>query len=175
MQSNILYSSFDWLSSVTVTGLGVIGGLGYAAGPDFGASLQPGAVGTNIGDLFGSNVQTYLLLAGGLILILVLLQAPDGIAPNARRDLDRLRDLVWRLARVRRASEGTSFDNSGEPYAGARRRAWCCADEALRRDVCRGYNGAVWRRYRRRRSVAVREGRRGSGASSVRTARERPR
>jgi ABC-type branched-subunit amino acid transport system ATPase component/ABC-type branched-subunit amino acid transport system permease subunit len=126
MNSSVVYSSFGWLSSVTVTGLGVIGGLGYAAGPYFGASLQPGSIGTNIGNLLGSGVQRYLLLAGGVSMILVLLQSPDGIAPKMGRDLSRGRELLFgRLLKrpgrpvgtkeieIRRTIERTRVDQAG--------------------------------------------------------------
>ena len=59
-----------------------------------------------MGKLFSSNVQNYLLLIGGVSLILVVLQAPDGLAPKTVKDL---RTLGRALTRVfRRVRGGTA-------------------------------------------------------------------
>ena len=73
----------------------IVGGVGYVIGPYWGAALQPGGVGTNIGQLFSSDVQNYLLLIGGVSLILVVLQAPDGLAPKTIKDLRTLARALW--------------------------------------------------------------------------------
>jgi len=90
----IEYTTFQGMQSVNVVGLGVIGGIGYVIGPYWGAVLEPGGLGTNIGNLFGSNVQPYLLLIGGVSLIAVVLQAPDGLAAKTVKDLKRLASAV---------------------------------------------------------------------------------
>jgi ABC-type branched-subunit amino acid transport system ATPase component/branched-subunit amino acid ABC-type transport system permease component len=78
---SVNYGVFDPLTSVDYVGWAVIGGVGYnAAGPIFGATLSPGALGSNVADLFNSTVQNYLLLASGIILILTLIANSNGIA-----------------------------------------------------------------------------------------------
>jgi ABC-type branched-subunit amino acid transport system ATPase component/branched-subunit amino acid ABC-type transport system permease component len=81
-QRSIVYTTFSAFESVTLVGFSVIGGLGYATGPLYGGTFAPGGIGTTIGNLFGYDIQQYLLLASGVVLILVLLQSPDGIAPR---------------------------------------------------------------------------------------------
>ena len=96
--SPIVYTSFTWLNSPYITGFGVIGGVGYGAGPYFGSSLAPGSLGSSIGNLFGYNIQTYLLLASGFILILMVIQSPDGVAARTSRDIVRLGRMLARWA-----------------------------------------------------------------------------
>ena len=78
---SVNYGVFDPLSSVDYVGWAVIGGVGFnAAGPISGATLSPGALGSNVADLFNATVQNYLLLASGIILILTLIANSNGIA-----------------------------------------------------------------------------------------------
>ena len=78
---SVNYGVFDPLSSVDYAGWAVIGGVGFnAAGPISGATLSPGALGSNVADLFNATVQNYLLLASGIILILTLIANSNGIA-----------------------------------------------------------------------------------------------
>jgi ABC-type branched-subunit amino acid transport system ATPase component/branched-subunit amino acid ABC-type transport system permease component len=74
------FGAFDPISSITYVGYAVIGGVGYVAGPLFGSTLAPGAVGTNVTDWFGPSVQNYLTLATGVILIAILILNADGVA-----------------------------------------------------------------------------------------------
>jgi len=99
LNSVIVYSTFTWLQSVTITGFGIIGGMGFAAGPYFGALFQPGSVSTNVGNEFGASIQTYLLLAGGVFLIATVIQSPDGIAARSAKDIGRLIRLGERYVR----------------------------------------------------------------------------
>jgi sulfate-transporting ATPase len=97
--SIIEYSTFTGLDSVNMAAFTIVGGVGYVIGPYWGAALQPGGIGTNIGQLFSSDVQNYLLLIGGVSLILVVLQAPDGLAPKTIKDLRTLGRALSRLYR----------------------------------------------------------------------------
>ena len=84
--TSVVFTNIGAFDSVTVLGYAVIGGLGYVVGPLFGGTLQPGAIGTNIGNFFSSDIQTYLLAFGGAMLIVVLLVAQNGLANlEARR------------------------------------------------------------------------------------------
>ena len=101
--TSIVYSNIHAFDSVSVLGYAVIGGVGYVFGPIVGGVLQPGGLGTNIGNLFGSSVQTYLPAIGGGLLILTLIFAQNGtVHLEARRWgplLDRAGALVGRAAR----------------------------------------------------------------------------
>jgi ABC-type branched-subunit amino acid transport system ATPase component/branched-subunit amino acid ABC-type transport system permease component len=78
---SVNYGVFDPITSVDYAGWAVIGGVGFnAAGPISGATLSPGALGSNVADLFNATVQNYLLLASGVILILTLIANSNGIA-----------------------------------------------------------------------------------------------
>jgi len=88
----IVYSNIHAFDSVTVLGYAVIGGVGYVVGPIFGSILQPGGIGTNLGNLFSHSVQEYLPAIGGALLIITLITAQDGLAHLEARRWSRLLD-----------------------------------------------------------------------------------
>jgi sulfate-transporting ATPase len=91
-QPTILYSSFDALDSINLVAGAVIGGVGWIAGPLAGSSLQTGSLGTRIFQAVPvEGFQKYLPLFAGLLLIIVLLRAPDGIAFQNWREWGALR------------------------------------------------------------------------------------
>ena len=95
----IVYTQFDPLTSVNLVGDAVIGGIGYASGAIPGSSFYPGGIGSFILDKFGSLDQ-WLVLIGGVSLLLILLQNPDGIISQmAAGKVDPLSRLVIRFAR----------------------------------------------------------------------------
>jgi ABC-type branched-subunit amino acid transport system ATPase component/branched-subunit amino acid ABC-type transport system permease component len=96
VDQSIVFTNFAAFESVTLIGFAVIGGLGYATGPLYGGTFAPGGIGTTIGSSFGYDIQEYLLLASGLILIVVLLQSPDGMAV---RTANQWRYLVAAVSR----------------------------------------------------------------------------
>jgi sulfate-transporting ATPase len=108
----ILYSSFQSLTNVNVVGLAVIGGVGTPIGPIYGSTLQQGGIGTNIGNLLGASVAPYLGLIGGLLLILVLLRSPDGIAGQMKKDFLRLRRWLPKRTKSRQTA---AIDQNEEP------------------------------------------------------------
>jgi ABC-type branched-subunit amino acid transport system ATPase component/branched-subunit amino acid ABC-type transport system permease component len=73
------FNSFDPLTSANFVGYATIGGIGHIAGPLFGSGFQSGGIGSVILDQFGS-LDTWLPLIGGVFLVGVLLQNPDGVA-----------------------------------------------------------------------------------------------
>jgi ABC-type branched-subunit amino acid transport system ATPase component/branched-subunit amino acid ABC-type transport system permease component len=107
---SVVFSDFAAFTSVTVVGYGVIGGLGYTAGPLVGSTLQPGGIATNIGDLFGAGIQSYLAVAGGVILILTLILNPDGIVASEVRRFARLRQRFLAKVRPAKADKAASAD-----------------------------------------------------------------
>jgi ABC-type branched-subunit amino acid transport system ATPase component/branched-subunit amino acid ABC-type transport system permease component len=107
---SIDFSTFDPLSSVTYVGYGVIGGVGFVAGPLFGSTLALGAIGTNVVDWFGQSVQNYLTLATGLILIAILILNANGIAAVETLRWQRIFRLVRRLLPQRFTAFVDMFD-----------------------------------------------------------------
>jgi sulfate-transporting ATPase len=98
---------FDDLSSITLVGLVVLGGLGYASGAVFGALLVAGGVFTQIFAGWQS-IGNYLSLIGGLAIIVQLLTAPDGAVPT---NLLLFRSLVIRF----RGTAETDLADSRRP------------------------------------------------------------
>lgn len=73
------FNSFDPLTSVNFVGYATIGGVGHLAGPLYGSGFQNGGLGSLVLSKFG-DLDSWLPVIGGVALILVLLQNPDGIA-----------------------------------------------------------------------------------------------
>jgi sulfate-transporting ATPase len=95
----------DPFQSVTVTIDAVLGGIGYVLGPVVGATLQPGSVSDRFfTGIFGTNLTFWFALAGGILVLYTLRDAPDGVVPRvamqgraaAARLRDRLRPAVRR-------------------------------------------------------------------------------
>jgi ABC-type branched-subunit amino acid transport system ATPase component/branched-subunit amino acid ABC-type transport system permease component len=95
-------NGFDDLSSISILGLVVLGGIGFASGAVFGSALVAGGV---FGELFfGWNaVAQYLPLFGAFALLVQLVTFPDGIMPGNFRIVSVWRDGLTR----RRGSTGT--------------------------------------------------------------------
>lgn len=90
------YDGFDPLTSITTVGLAVVGGVGFVIGPLIGATLAPGGFpGGLIANHFGDYSQ-WLTLAGGIILLVLLLQEPNGMAKAYSRAARNVLRLVRR-------------------------------------------------------------------------------
>jgi ABC-type branched-subunit amino acid transport system ATPase component/ABC-type branched-subunit amino acid transport system permease subunit len=96
-QSEIVYSNFSALQSIYAMAYAVIGGLGFVLGPILGSMFTDGGIGSLFNGLF-SGINNYLILIGGIFVVLVLMANPDGIIPGnielfhsllARTGLDR--------------------------------------------------------------------------------------
>jgi ABC-type branched-subunit amino acid transport system ATPase component/branched-subunit amino acid ABC-type transport system permease component len=111
---SVNYGVFDPITSVDYAGWAVIGGVGFnAAGPISGATLSPGALGSNVADLFNATVQNYLLLASGIILILTLIANSNGIASVMTSQWQ----AVFRYARRILGPRANEFLNKFERYS----------------------------------------------------------
>ncbi|MEW2044190.1 branched-chain amino acid ABC transporter permease/ATP-binding protein [Streptomyces sp. NPDC005476] len=77
--TSVVFADFASFGSVTALGLAVIGGVGYLAGPLFGATFAAGTVGARFGDLVLPGLSEWMPLIGGIILILTLVGNQDGI------------------------------------------------------------------------------------------------
>lgn len=127
---SVLFGDFQAFTSVQMVGYAVIGGLGYLAGPLVGSTLQPGGVGTTLGDLLGRGIQPYITMIGGLLLIIMLIANPDGVVAAevrrwkriGRRVADALsRDRTRGLLRRRRCTTvpipGATESTEAQPVA----------------------------------------------------------
>jgi sulfate-transporting ATPase len=73
--------TFTNFVSITDVGYAFIGGIGYLMGPVIGATLAPGSFGARLTEtLFSDSAANYVTFAGGIILILLVLQNQNGIA-----------------------------------------------------------------------------------------------
>ncbi|MBV9661670.1 MAG: ATP-binding cassette domain-containing protein [Acidimicrobiales bacterium] len=96
--TSIVYSDFTATTSINLVGQAIVGGVGYVSGPVFGGTLQPASLGTNIGNLvFGQRVQEYLPLVSGILLIIILIRSPDGMASHSAHNVGKLIRLLARL------------------------------------------------------------------------------
>jgi sulfate-transporting ATPase len=95
----LTFGDFAALRSVTTLQEAVVGGVGWVSGAPVGAGLEPGAVGSRVLALFGDNVQTYIFLIGGVLLLLTILQAPNGIAALNSEMADKVRARFRRRPR----------------------------------------------------------------------------
>ena len=93
---NILYgSTFTSFRSIETVGWAFIGGIGYLMGPLIGAGMAPGSIGAQLtNELFSQDAANYITLAGGIILILLVLGAPDGLAWSKGQLILWLRDRI---------------------------------------------------------------------------------
>jgi ABC-type branched-subunit amino acid transport system ATPase component/branched-subunit amino acid ABC-type transport system permease component len=75
----IVYAQFGLFDSIYATVQSVIGGVGFVIGAVFGSVGAPGAI---IPELFSDvgNIEQWVRLISGVGVILVLIQAPDGLA-----------------------------------------------------------------------------------------------
>ena len=100
----IVYTNFGLFDSIFVTVQGVIGGIGFVLGAVLGSAGAPGAI---IPEIFRSigDIEQWVRLLSGIGVILVLIQAPDGLAwlnvEGYQRMSARLRTITHRGPRKR--------------------------------------------------------------------------
>jgi ABC-type branched-subunit amino acid transport system ATPase component/branched-subunit amino acid ABC-type transport system permease component len=73
------FSTFDPVTSMNFVAYATIGGIGHVVGPVLGSGFATGGLGSLVLDHFGA-LDAWLVMIGGIFVILVLLQNPDGIA-----------------------------------------------------------------------------------------------
>jgi sulfate-transporting ATPase len=89
-------NGFDPLSSIGLVGYSVIGGVGYLLGPLFGSQLVAGGIGSLLNQVI-PQLNEYLILIGGVSVIALLIQDPNGIAHANMLAMNRLKARVDRL------------------------------------------------------------------------------
>jgi ABC-type branched-subunit amino acid transport system ATPase component/branched-subunit amino acid ABC-type transport system permease component len=86
----LLGQGFDPVASITAVSLTVVGGVGYVLGPIFGSTLTSGGLPGGVIANHVGNGANWLALIGGVALIVILIQDPDGMASNVIRTARRL-------------------------------------------------------------------------------------
>jgi ABC-type branched-subunit amino acid transport system ATPase component/ABC-type branched-subunit amino acid transport system permease subunit len=79
MSPIILMSNFTAFTSVTLAAFAVVGGMGSLLGPVVASTLVAGGFGAAVLNLLGQDVNNYLPLIGGIMVVLTLIAAPDGL------------------------------------------------------------------------------------------------
>jgi len=103
--STVIYDQFGPLDSITAVSQAMIGGIGYVTGPLLGAILAPGSLGQQLSGSDAEQAAKYLPLISGMLLLALLVAAPNGLAHAARR----VGALVRRRTRGRDARPSTTL------------------------------------------------------------------
>jgi sulfate-transporting ATPase len=107
------FSTISYSQSIILVALAVIGGVGYLLGPLLGSLLFVGAIGTQVtNQLFSASVAAWLQVFAGGVLILLILQEPDGMARA------QYNQGAWIRARLRHLVEG-SRERAGRARRGS--------------------------------------------------------
>jgi ABC-type branched-subunit amino acid transport system ATPase component/ABC-type branched-subunit amino acid transport system permease subunit len=111
---------WDPFTSINYLTLAVVGGIGWIAGPAIGGTGQTGSLGAQLLGLISQGLVGYLVLIGGVLLLITLIQAPDGLAAL---NYEQGRKLLVHLRRLRQGhdrqqkSEVPPVAEQGEPIA----------------------------------------------------------
>lgn len=93
-------TTFDPFQSITAVTLAVLGGVGYVTGPVLGSTLASGGIGSLVTELFEDVDPQWLVLAGGLAFVLLLIQDPNGMVSANLHTTAKLR-ARWARSRSR--------------------------------------------------------------------------
>jgi sulfate-transporting ATPase len=103
-QPAIVYeATYGTFQSVLVVAFGVIGGVGYVGGTLFAAQFPPGGIGSYVLEVITGGFASWIPLAGGIGLLLVLLQNPNGMASATKLMLEHLGRRMRRRGSSRRS------------------------------------------------------------------------
>ena len=105
----IQYTEFNVFESINSLGAAVIGGLGYVLGAAFGAINAVGGLGTRVIEDWIGLENRWDLILGSILLFVILITQPNGIADVATRDR-----RLWERLRL------TAPARPREPLAAAR-------------------------------------------------------
>lgn len=98
---SVVYTQFDTFGSLNLVSFSVIGGIGYVGGAIIGSTLVPGGL-ISLVTKHVEDLDRYLIMASGFVLILTLIQHPNGVSDTISGLGDRLRSR-WRRSRPERA------------------------------------------------------------------------
>jgi ABC-type branched-subunit amino acid transport system ATPase component/branched-subunit amino acid ABC-type transport system permease component len=78
--ANATFTNFDVFTSIQLIDYAIVGGVGFVTGPIIGGQGEPGGVGSQALSYFSSSSQQYVTLIFGVLALVVILQAPNGMA-----------------------------------------------------------------------------------------------
>jgi sulfate-transporting ATPase len=91
----VFYPNFAATQSIFVVVYAVLGGVGSPAGAVVGAALSPNSLGANVFSSFGNNVENLFLVFGGVLLLIVLIQNPNGLISIYIQQVNSLRRRLF--------------------------------------------------------------------------------
>jgi ABC-type branched-subunit amino acid transport system ATPase component/branched-subunit amino acid ABC-type transport system permease component len=109
--STVTFDAYTPTNSIYALGFAVIGGVGYILGPVFGMMFAAGGLAAYIFDPVFSAINTWIGLIGGVSLLFILLQDPNGMASAHLTAGRRLLKLV------RRRQTSSAAPAAAEPLA----------------------------------------------------------
>jgi ABC-type branched-subunit amino acid transport system ATPase component/branched-subunit amino acid ABC-type transport system permease component len=101
--TTVVYERYQPFQSIITVGNAVAGGIGWVLGSVFGGNLAEGGVGTIVLDWV--DLGSWLVTIGGIVLILIVVFNPNGIASVVLNDERGLGKLRLRLRRKPRREE----------------------------------------------------------------------
>jgi ABC-type branched-subunit amino acid transport system ATPase component/branched-subunit amino acid ABC-type transport system permease component len=78
--ANATFGNFDVFTSIQLIDYAIVGGVGFVTGPIIGGQGETGGIGSQIFSYFSSSSQQYVTLVFGVLALVVILQAPNGMA-----------------------------------------------------------------------------------------------
>jgi ABC-type branched-subunit amino acid transport system ATPase component/branched-subunit amino acid ABC-type transport system permease component len=93
--TTLVFSTFSTIPSIQAVAQSLVGGVGWVAGSMIGGLGQVGGLLSQaLDNFFNANIASYVPLAGAVLLIVVLIQQPDGAAAVIRQ---QIRPVLRRL------------------------------------------------------------------------------
>ena len=88
---NVVFTPFTVFESINAVVYAVIGGIGFVIGPLLGSQLAPGTIGPELFEFLwgwtGIDIEAIFRVAGGFLLITILLQNANGLAPQTIKQM----------------------------------------------------------------------------------------
>jgi ABC-type branched-subunit amino acid transport system ATPase component/branched-subunit amino acid ABC-type transport system permease component len=121
-QSATLFGDYGAFASINAVLQGTVGGVGHVNGAFIGSNLQPGSAGDVV--MHNLGLGNWLMLIGGLLLLITVLTSPDGVAPTMQQMAQGIgAKLGLRRARTARLSRSHTAVTALEPAQLAAPRA----------------------------------------------------
>lgn len=95
-----LFTTYDTFTSITLISYAVTGGVGFITGSVVGSQGQPGGVGTQLLSYISSNDLQYLTIIFGVLSLLVIVRAPNGIVELQRLQNKAIRERILKILPV---------------------------------------------------------------------------
>jgi sulfate-transporting ATPase len=138
----VIFSLFDLFTSVNAVTYATIGGIGFLTGPLLGSGLTQGSIGSLILNHFGS-LSLWLPVIGGVSVLMILMQNPDGLAGAIAEGSDPLTGPVVRRVKARTRKKEVALDLKSV-LGGAAARTEAKSGEELRvSELTVRYGGVV--------------------------------